>query len=85
MNTMLISALAVLTVFTICKKIPLYGFYDMLTCISVLLMAILSIAGLAFNTAFNVYSLIFIFGIISSIICCYGLRSRNPFKKEQIF
>mgnify|MGYP000174749133 CR=1 FL=1 len=58
MNTVLISALAVLTVFAVYKKVPLYGFYSMPTCISVLLMAVVSFARLSLNTALNVSDLV---------------------------
>lgn len=83
MNTVLISALAVLTVFAVYKKVPLYGFYSMPTCISVLLMAVVSFAGLALNMALNVHSLIFGFGLAAALICCYGVKSRYPFKIKQ--
>ena len=50
------------------------------TCISVLLMVAISLIGLILNMTLNVCSLIFGFGLIVSFICCYGIKSRYPFK-----
>ena len=83
MNTMLIFALIVLTVFASYKKVPLYGFYDLPTCFLVLFMVAISLVGLYFCTTLDGYFLIFGLGLADAFVCCYGVRSRYSFKIEQ--
>ena len=75
MNTLLNSALVVLIAKKKKKRIPIYGFYNMPTCISVLLMAIFSLAGLFTNLSLNSYTFVFGGFLLIALICCYGVKS----------
>ena len=76
MTTFLIIALVILIAFALYKKVPLYGFYDMQTCIDVLLMAIISLVGVMSYLGINTYCFVFGFSLAVSVVCCYGIKSR---------
>ena len=83
MFTFLVIALVILIAFALYKKAPLYGFYDMQTCVDVLLMGIISLIGIISHFGINMYSLVFGFSLVVSVVCCYGVKSRHVCKIEQ--
>lgn len=83
MATFLIVALVILIAFALYKKVPVYGFYDMQTCVDVLLMAIFSLVGVMSHFGINTYCFVFGFSLAVSIVCCYGVKSRYVCKVEQ--
>lgn len=83
MTTFFIIALVILIAFALYKKVPLYGFYDMQTCIDVLLMAIISLIGVMSCFGINTYCFVFGFSLAVSVVCCYGVKSRYVCKVEQ--
>ncbi len=83
MATFLIVALVILMAFALYKKVPVYGFYDLQTCVTVLLMAFLSAIGMLSHFGINVYCLVFGFFLAVAAICCYGVKSRRVCKVKQ--
>lgn len=76
MNTFLIIIQISLMIFALYKKIPPYGFYDMLTCLVVLFMAALGMASLAVNFKIEAITFVSAASVIMAGICTYGLKKQ---------
>ena len=77
MATFLIVALVILIAFALYKKVPVYGFYDLQTCVTVLLMAFLSLRNITDQTTSEIS--------LSIAEYDYHLRAEPTALQEELF